>query len=157
MAYNLFFWGIPIITLATYLLLIFFFAISKKDKAIRAFQPILFALALWSASSLLMKLQLPPGPLFWNKTMMVGVIVSPLLIYIFLSVFTDTVRIFRVLILSVINIAFIVLNSAMGMVKSAEIIEHTIVEGGKTLTQIEFSYELSALAVPTYAAMVFFL
>ncbi|MGE4352453.1 MAG: HD domain-containing phosphohydrolase [Oscillospiraceae bacterium] len=156
MVYNLFFWGVPVITLATYLILIFFFAISKKDRAIRAFQPILFALALWSASSLLMKLQLPPGPLFWNKMMMVGVITSPLLIYIFLSVFTDTVRIFRMAAFSLVTIAFIVIDITLGIVNYANVIEKTVIEGGKTINQIEFSYELSMWAVPTYIAMLFF-
>jgi len=60
MIYNIFFWGVPVVTLCTYLLLLFFFAISRKDKAIKAFIPGLISLALWSAGSLIMKMQLPP-------------------------------------------------------------------------------------------------
>ena len=92
MIYNLFFWGVPILTLCTYLLLLLFFVLSRKDRAIWAFMPVLAAQAIWSAGSLLMKQQFPPDAFFWNKIMTMGLILSPLFIYIFISVFTDMVR-----------------------------------------------------------------
>lgn len=154
MIYNIIFWGVPSVTLCTYLLLLFFFAVSRKDKAIYAFMPLLAAQAIWSAGSLLMKLQFPPDVLFWNKIMMMGLILSPLFIYIFISVFTDTVRPLGMSLLMLLIAVCLFIDLKWGLVSSAEVLERTVMEGDRAIRQIEFSYELSHWAIPIYLVML---
>ena len=137
--------------MATYLILLLFFAISKKDRAIRAFQPILFSLALWTVSSLLMKMDTFPSVLFWNKMMMVGLLVSPFLIYLFISVFTDTVRPVPILVFAAVTILTIVVNLMGMVVTKAEMIRVSLPSGIRT----EFAYQLGSWAVPCYVLMFF--
>lgn len=110
MLYNLIFWGAPAAALSVYLLLILFFAISKKDRYTAAFQPFLYDMALWTASSLLMKLGIPPGVLFWNRMMMVGICCAPFFFYLFFSIFTGLVRIRRLALWALGTLAAIVFS-----------------------------------------------
>lgn len=153
MFYNIFFWGVPIVTLCTYLLLLFFLAISRKDKAIKAFIPSLVTLALWSAGSLIMKMQLPPGPLFWNKIMMAGLICSPYFIYIFISVFTDTLLKVKSAVLGLLVAGCVAIDLKFGLVSSAEVIKQTVTRGGREIEQILFSYELNHWSMLAYMVM----
>jgi hypothetical protein len=73
-----FFWGVPTVALASYLLLLFFFSIAKKDKVVSTFQLVLGSLALWTLCSLLMKLSVYPGELFWNRMMVAFTFATPL-------------------------------------------------------------------------------
>ena len=119
MLYNLIFWGAPAAALSVYLLLILFFAISKKDRYTAAFQPFLYDMALWTASSLLMKLGIPPGVLFWNRMMMVGICCAPFFFYLFFSIFTGLVRIRRLALWALGTLAAIVFSFMGQVVTSA--------------------------------------
>jgi diguanylate cyclase (GGDEF)-like protein/putative nucleotidyltransferase with HDIG domain len=154
LVYNIFFWGVPMLTLGTYLLLLFFFALSRKDGAIYSFMSVLAAQAIWSAGSLLMKMQFPPNVLFWNKTMMLGLILSSLCMYIFISVFTNTLRPLGVISLSVLVLGCVIIDLTKGLVTTPEVIIHTVAEGGKLIENVEFSYELSPWAIPVYLVML---
>lgn len=91
---EIFFWAVPIISLASYCILMLFLSLSKKDKFIRVFMLVLAALILWTASSLFMALQLYPGVLFWDRVMVMGMIAVPFLLYYFISVFTNSLNLF---------------------------------------------------------------
>lgn len=138
---NFLFWGIPLIALATYLLLFIFFIFARKDAAIKAFMLILGFLALWVASSLAMKLQLYPGTLYWNRMMVTAFFTLPFLIYIFLEVITKTINKSRLIFLGLITAIGIVINLAGYVVTSAEMI---ITDPGIGLFsgRGEFSYTL---------------
>jgi hypothetical protein len=82
------FWGIPIISLSLYLLLLVFLGISKKDASIRAMIWILTALAIWTAGSLAMKLELFGHLLLWNRLMVCGMFSVTFLIYRFVLIFS---------------------------------------------------------------------
>ncbi len=154
MIYNLIFWGVPVLTLCTYLLLLFFFSVSRKDKAIRAFMPLLAAQALWSAGSLLMKLEFPPDVLFWNKIMMLGLLLSPLFIYIFISVFTNTVRPLVTAVLCLLIALCVVIDLRHGVVTVPQVIRHTVLHNGQPVSITEFAYSLSHWAIPIYVVML---
>ncbi|MGE4484532.1 MAG: HD domain-containing phosphohydrolase [Oscillospiraceae bacterium] len=156
MLYNIIFWGIPIFSLVMYLFLTFFFAISKKDRSILAFQPILFTFIVWVSSSLLMKLDFLPSPLFWNHMMMTAVFISTPLLYIFVSVFTSTVRPIRIAIFIIPNILLIVVNWMDLVVKSSEAVKTYITTAsGNIIPHTEFVYQLGSWAIPAYIIMLF--
>lgn len=153
MLYNLIFWGAPAAALSVYLLLILFFAISKKDRYTAAFQPFLYDMALWTASSLLMKLGIPPGVLFWNRMMMVGICCAPFFFYLFFSIFTGLVRIRRLALWALGTLAAIVFSFMGQVVTSASTVTSWSTWQGKPIAQIHFVYTLGPAAVPTYVLM----
>lgn len=154
MLYNIIFWGVPVATLCTYLLLLFFFAVSRKDKAIWAFMLLLVCQVIWSAGSLMMKLQFPPNALFWNKVMMMGLILSALFIYIFISVFTNSLKSIRMVLMALLSAGCLYIDLRWGLVSSAEVLERVVMEDGRAIRQIEFAYDLSLWAIPVYLVML---
>ena len=153
--YNIIFWGIPCAALATYLILLLFFSISKKDRAIRAFQLILFALALWTASSLLMKMNTFPSPLFWNKMMMVGVLISPFFIYLFLSIFTDTIHPIPLFLFASVTVLILIADMLGWVVTDARLVYVTVPTSSGSIVRTEFDYQIGSWAVPSYVLMFF--
>ena len=141
--------------MATYLILLLFFSISKKDRAIRAFQLILFALAMWTASSLLMKMDTFPSPLFWNKMMMVGVLISPFLIYLFLSIFIDTIRPIPLFLFASVTALVLVANLLGWVVTDAKLVHVTVPTSSGYTVRTEFAYQIGSWAVPSYILMFF--
>lgn len=151
MLYRLFFWGIPIGAFCSYMLLLIFFAISKKDKAIKAFQPLLLSLLLWVGGSLLMKLNCYPSVLFWNKVMLAGTFVAPFCMYVFLSVFTDTVRLSGILLMGSMTGLGLAFNFMGLVVSKAELITGSNETG--IFQNVEFRYTLGPMAVAAYVLM----
>ena len=60
-----FFWAMPVISAIGSVLLLVIFLVAKRDKAMQYFAFLLASLAVWSVSSLMVRLQLWPGVLFW--------------------------------------------------------------------------------------------
>jgi hypothetical protein len=103
-----------------------------------------------------MKLGAQPGTLFWNRMMMVGVIVTPLFIYLFVSIFTDTLSFIGSV--PVVGVAAVLLwaNFNGYVVRSAAVAYDVLVQAdGKTITQTRFVYELGNWIVITYVLMFF--
>lgn len=148
---QLFFWGVPIIALFSYCLLMLFMSISKKDKFISLFMLILAAMIIWTASSLFMKLQLYPGVLFWNKVMVAGMYSVPLLLYYFISVFTKTLNKFKYTMWGIMAAVALVVNFLGFVVTDAKVITNTMTENGLQYSSIEFVYTLGSMAIPIYA------
>ena len=150
---QIFFWGVPIVALSSYSLLMLFFSISQKDKFIRSFMLVLAALILWTASSLFMKLQLYPGVLFWNKSMVTGMLAIPFLLYYFISMFKDSINIFRTIIWGALTTAAIVVNFLGFVVADASVITNTVTVNGQHFTSVDFLYSLGRMAIPVYVFM----
>jgi diguanylate cyclase (GGDEF)-like protein/putative nucleotidyltransferase with HDIG domain len=150
---QLFFWAVPIIALASYCILMLFFSISKKDKFIRMFMLILASSIFWTASSLFMKMQLYPGPLFWNRMMVAGMVIYPFLLYCFVSVFTNSSNIFRAAFWGIATIIALIVNFLGLIVTDAYVITNTVVQNGRQLYLVEFSYALGKMAIPLYIFM----
>ncbi|MFZ5945599.1 MAG: diguanylate cyclase [Bacillota bacterium] len=150
---QIFFWVVPIVALTTYCLLMLFFIVSQKDKLIRMFMPVLAALILWTASSLFMKLQLSPGVLFWNRLMVAGTIAVPFLLYCFVSVFTNSLKIFNTIIWGSLAVASLIINFLGYVVTDANVITTTIVYNSQQIRTVEFEYSLGYMAYPMFLLM----
>jgi diguanylate cyclase (GGDEF)-like protein len=128
----------------------FFFCIAQKDRLIRAFIPVLGAMIIWTASAVFMSIQLYPGVLFWDRIMVSGMILVTFLLYYFVSVFTNSLSIFRTLFWGIGTLLFIGINFSGMIVTDAGVIANTVTLWGRQLQVIKFNYTLGALAVPLY-------
>jgi diguanylate cyclase (GGDEF)-like protein/putative nucleotidyltransferase with HDIG domain len=150
---QIFFWATPIIALASYCLLMLFMAISQKDKYIRSFMWVLGALIIWTASSLLMKLPLYPGALFWNKIMLVGTILVPFLLYHFVAVFSNTFSWLTTIFWGSLTGTALIVNF-MGLIATeANVVTTYVTNNGQTYRMVEFVYSLGPMATPVYVLM----
>lgn len=154
---QLFFWTVPIVALASYCLLMLFFSISKKDKHILMFMLVLASSILWTGSSLLMKTQLYPGVLFWNRVMVTGMSIYPFLLYCFVSAFTNTFSFFQIIVWGIATLVAIIANLSGLIVTEASVITTTMVKNGKQFTLVEFSYSLGKIAALLYVFMLIFI
>lgn len=77
MILRIIYWSASIIALASYALLMVIFAISKKDRDIKAFMLLLACMIGWTGSSLLMKMDAVPGFAFWSLMLSSLMIVLP--------------------------------------------------------------------------------
>ncbi|MEQ8175555.1 MAG: HD domain-containing phosphohydrolase [Syntrophomonadaceae bacterium] len=150
---QIFFWGVPIIALVSYCLLMLFLAISHKDRYIRTFMLILAAMILWTASALLMKIQMPPGVLFWNRVMVVGTLLVPPLLYYFISVFTNSVNRISIGFWAMMSIGTITIDLLGLIITQAAVLTETILINGHEFRSVAFSYTMGPGAYFVYAIM----
>lgn len=148
---QIFFWAMPIIALASYILLMLFFSISKKDKLSNIFMLVLAALIVWTASSLFMKMQVYPGPLFWDRCMVVGMVTVPFLLYYFISVFTKSLNIFHVAAWGTMTIGAIIINLLGYVVTDANVITEVVTTAsGYQYKSVELVYSLGVAVIAIY-------
>ncbi|MCQ2437376.1 MAG: diguanylate cyclase [Clostridia bacterium] len=76
--------------LMCYVLLFSIFIAAKKDRIISAFLQILLTLILWTAGSLLMRLQAPPSMALWYHISLIGIWMSCFTLIRFMRVFSGT-------------------------------------------------------------------
>ncbi|MEI7667918.1 MAG: histidine kinase N-terminal 7TM domain-containing protein, partial [Erysipelotrichaceae bacterium] len=76
-------WGLPALTLFSSLSILAILILSKKDHNIKMFMFTVISMSVWSLASLMMKLSLSPGTLFWNRVMCAGLMMIPLSAYFF--------------------------------------------------------------------------
>ncbi len=77
------YWGLPSLSLVSAMVLFIILGLSKKDNLIKSFMLMVTCMGIWSASSLLMKLNISPGTLFWNRSMVAALTMMPFSAYIF--------------------------------------------------------------------------
>lgn len=148
-----FFWAVPIVALFSYCTLMLFLSISQKDKYIRIFMVVLAAFILWTASTLFMKMQLYPGPLFWNRVMVTAIFIVPFLLYWFVSVFVNSLNIFSITLWGILTVIAITANFLGLVVTDAQVISSAVAESGKLFAPVEFVYSLGPMATPIYVFM----
>ncbi len=153
----LLFWGVPIVSLSLYILLLAFLGISKKDASVRAMMWILGALALWTAGSLAMKMELFGHILLWNRVMVCGMFSVTFLIYRFVLIFTKTRRPKLLFLFGLATIAMLVLN-LLGLVVPEGYNERLELIGtdGRTYYLPFFTYRLGVGAIVAYATFLLF-
>jgi len=139
---QIFFWGVPVVALASYCLLLLVLSLTQKDKHIKIFMLVLVAMIVWTAAALLMKLEIAPGVLFWNRVMVVGTLATPFIIYIFVSVFTDTTHRLFMGLLGLLTGTAIVLNLLGYVITDASIVKQLVVVDGRTYNTVEFVYQI---------------
>ncbi len=71
----------PVISAIGSVLLLVIFLVAKRDRAMQYFAFFLGSLAVWSVSSVMVRLQLWPGVLFWIRATLCGTLLSSLFSY----------------------------------------------------------------------------
>lgn len=122
-ALTLFYWGLPSLSLVLSLSILVILVLSKKDRTIKAFMPLIISIGFWSLSSLMMKLSMPPGTLFWNQMMVAGVTLIPFCAYLFLNIFIDRKSWLSILFWTVIFAALLLINFLGYTTLSAEMVK----------------------------------
>lgn len=131
------YWGLPLLALIINGILLLLLGLSKKDKHINVLMFFLLAMMLWAGSSILMKMQLDPGVLFWNRVMVSAITFVPYFAYVFVSLFTNEVKVTGLLGWGGIIIIITTLNAAGVMVTSAEMVE--VIKNGQTIYELEYA------------------
>ncbi|SMP61464.1 diguanylate cyclase domain-containing protein [Anoxynatronum buryatiense] len=149
------FWGVPIIALVSYCLLMLFLVLSTKDRYIKTFMLVLGALILWTASALFMRMDLSPGSLFWNRIMVTGMFFVPFLIHVFVSVLGGRLRKLPLFVAGIALTAALAANFSGMVVQEAAIISTPIFIHQQPTLYRELTYKLGPLAIPVY--ILFFL
>ena len=86
------YWGIPIVSLILSFGIFVILALSKKDRTITTFMLMVASMTIWSFSTLMMKMNITPGTLFWQRTMVAALMLIPYTGYIFFTVFIHLKR-----------------------------------------------------------------
>lgn len=147
---QLFFWTVPVVALASYTFLMIFLSISEKDELIRIFMVVLSAFLIWTAASLLMRLQIYPGVLFWSRVMVTAMIAVPIFLYFFVSVFANSLNLSSLVIWLLLTLAAIVANWMGLIVPDAQVVTTTVLFHGRPYDLVEFSYSLGSMCAPVY-------
>ena len=147
---QLVFFGVPTMALASYCLLMLCLVVSEKDRYIRVFMAVLSALIVWTASAVLLRINLYPGTLFWNRVMVTGMFFVPVLIYYFVSVLANQVKKLPMVLMSATLALALAANFGGFVVKDARIITTDVLINGQTRPYYEFAYELGSLVIPVY-------
>lgn len=74
---------IPTVAIACYCVLLLILFNYRKDKIIRIFISFVLVNIVWCAASLMMRLQVAPGMLFYNRILVSGMILAPLVLLYF--------------------------------------------------------------------------
>ena len=81
---------IPLISLILYSFILMVILTSNKTNLSKAFSLYVVSMIIWSAGSFLMKTDLPPNSLFWNKVLLVGFISVPVFLLRFSYVLSSS-------------------------------------------------------------------
>ena len=104
------YWGIPIVSLVFSFAILVILSLSKKDKTVSAFILMMISMTLWSFSTLMMKLNVTPGTLFWQRTMVAALMLIPYTGYIFFTVFIHMKRYTSLLFWGALELAMQIVN-----------------------------------------------
>lgn len=120
-----FFWAMPVIATGSHVLLLVIFLLSKRDKPMQYYAYFLASLAVWSASALLMRLQLLPGVLFWMRITLGAMLLASLCAYYLMDFYTGVMSRASNLLWNAAT-AFMLLANGMGLViTQTQIVERT--------------------------------
>jgi diguanylate cyclase (GGDEF)-like protein len=122
---SFYFIAIPFTALICYCILLILLLHAEKNKITRLYSLYITAMVIWCFGSLVMRTNLPPGPLFWNKILCIGLISIPVIFYNFTLVFTETYNKEKYLIFGYCSaIVFIVLSFFGLMIKDAYAVDN---------------------------------
>lgn len=153
---QLFFWGVPIVSVASYLGLMFIFMISRRDSAMRAYLMLLVSMVIWSGGSLLMKLEAYPGVLFWNKVMVSGLFLSPLCVYLLLMVASNTKNRTSFAFWALVVGGLFALTWTGLIVSDAHVVRVPVTINSQVVYDVRFVYTLGSASVLSYIIVALF-
>lgn len=116
---------IPLISTILYIFILVIISTSNETKLSRAFKYYIISMIIWSLGSFLMKTDIPPSPLFWNKfVLQVGFILVPVFLLQFSYVLINKQNRRKILIIAyVLSTLMIALSWSGNVMISAEVIE----------------------------------
>lgn len=118
---NNLFISVPVVALCCYIFLFFSFLNAKRAKSIYIFQLIIAACLIWTAGSVLMRIQMTPGYEFWFQIALLGMLLLPIMLYAFLFCILDIPRYGMLKQWAVLTVAGVVINGIFGVVMDAPI------------------------------------
>lgn len=122
---SFYFIAIPFTALICYCILLVLLLHAEKNKITRLYSLYVTAMAIWSFGSLVMRTNLSPGPLFWNKILCLGLISIPVIFYNFTLVFTETYNKENYLMFGYCSAAVFIILSFFGlMIKEAYAVDN---------------------------------
>ena len=83
---------IPLISLFLYVFILVIIVTSNKTILSNAFSLYIIAMIVWSLGSFLMKTDMPPSSLFWDKVLLMGLVSVPVLLLRFSYVFSGNYK-----------------------------------------------------------------
>lgn len=112
---------IPLISLVLYVFILVIILTSNKTKLSNAFSLYIISMIIWSLGSFLMKTDMPPSSLFWDKVLLMGFVSVPVLLLRFSFVFSGNYKGKALINLGyVITVGLMILSILGYFVKSAE-------------------------------------
>lgn len=81
---------IPLISFICYTVLFMILLGSRKSKIAKYYTFYIVSMIIWSFGSFVMRTSFPPGTLFWNRILCIGLISMPVIFYHFTLVLTET-------------------------------------------------------------------
>lgn len=81
---------IPLVSFICYTVLFMILLGSRKSKVARYYTFYVASMIVWSFGSFIMRTNFPPGALFWNRILCIGLISMPVIFYHFTLVLTET-------------------------------------------------------------------
>lgn len=119
---DLLYWGLPSAALLINSLLFLILSLSKKDRQINSFMLFIAVMIFWAATSLLMKAQVPPGVLFYNRAMVASITMVPYFAFLFISIFTNQIKKIAIAFWSVVIFVIQIVNALGLAITSAEMV-----------------------------------
>ncbi len=111
---------IPLISLVLYTFILVIILTSNKTKLSNAFSFYIIAMIIWSLGSFLMKTDMPPSSLFWDKFLLIGFVSVPVLLLRFSYVFSEYYEGKKVLLIGYFLAVGLMVLSILGyVIKSA--------------------------------------
>lgn len=143
---------IPLISFVLYKILLLIILTSNRTRLSKSFSLYVVAMMVWSLGSFLMKTDVPPSSLFWNKILQIGYVSVPFLLLRFSYVLTeDTVKRKIVRLGYALIGLMIVLAFTNNVVKSASyvnnVFDYELTWGAYVFAVIGSIYSIIALAI----------
>ncbi len=142
------YWGLPSLSLAFALTILIILGLSKKDNLIKSFMFMMISMAVWSSTSLLMKMNVAPGTLFWNRFMVAALVMIPFGAYIFFTIYIRMKRRLSIFFWTIMIGIILILNSMGLTTLTAEMVATPGVS-----PYVELQYEIGIASYFCYGAI----
>ncbi|GAB6087649.1 diguanylate cyclase [Alkaliphilus crotonatoxidans] len=140
---------IPFLCFVCYCVLLIILIGSRKNKIARHYAFYIISMVVWSFGAFVMRANFPPGPLFWNRILCVGLISMPVIFYHFTLVLTDTINQKNKLYFGYISGALLIIGNFSGFITAEAYVErnyfyYTLGPGASLMALWSLSYLLLA-------------
>ena len=143
---------IPLISFILYGILLIIIQTSNRTRLSHTFSLYVVAMLFWSVGSFLMKTDVPPSSLFWNKVMQIGFVSVPVLLLRFSYHLTDDTHRRAIInigyVLIVVQVVLSLTNNVISSVTYVDgTLEYTASWGAYVVAVIRLGYSIMALVI----------